>query len=289
MNRKTFSQSLRTARTEFVKWICSPRMLIAGILVLVIHTLAVLPLLERAEKMGQSMNVFEPMIAVGNSGVLVLLMPAVFLILMSDYPMIEQNSLMYLSRIGRLAWFRGQLLFSLMSIAAYIGGIFVLVGALSAGGSVFGTEWSESTRKYAFRFPEDANGFTAELLPPHLYNQIPLGMTLLYTFSLLVLYFFTLTLILMLFAMLKKRRAGLLCCFAAVMGGVATCAVKTDAMWLFPMSNTIIWLHYTEIQREPIYPIWCSYLYFGVCIAALLLACRLLLKRMEFDCGEVIQ
>lgn len=289
MSNHFFAKTLRIAKTEYIKWLRNPRMLIGGILVIVIYTLAVVPLLDRAEKMGLPMNIFEPMIAVGNSGLLVLLLPSVFLVLQSDYPVIEANSLMYLSRTGKRSWLLGQLLFSLMSIVTFLGGIFIAVGICAASGSYFGVEWSESTRMYAAVFPEDADSFAALLLPPNLYNQIPLGMTLLYTFSLLALYFFVLTLILMLFSMVKKRGVGLFLTYAVVMCGLVTCSVRVDAMWAFPMANSIIWLHYTEILSKPIYPIWSSYLYFGVLIAGLLIANGLLLKKAEFECTEVLQ
>ncbi len=101
MSDRFLKKSLRIAKTEYIKWLRNPRMLIGGILIIVIYTLAVVPLLERAEKMGIPMNIFEPIIAVGNSGLLVMLLPSVFLILQSDYPVIEPNSLMYLSRTGK--------------------------------------------------------------------------------------------------------------------------------------------------------------------------------------------
>ncbi len=283
MNKSLLRKSILTARTEYIKWITNPRMLIALMLVVVIRTLAIVPLLERAEKMGEPMNIFEPIIAVGNSGMLVMFMPAVFLVLMSDFPVIEANSLVYAARSGKKSWFWGQIFFMTSSILTYLCGLFVLVGICSASKSFIGLEWSESTRYYVFRFPEDIDSFAASLLPPNLYNQVPLGMTLFYTFSLLFLYLFSLMLIIMLFKLLQCRSVGIFAAFFVVACGVVTCAVKTDAMWAFPMANSIIWLHYTEILREPIYPIWASYLYFAVLIAILLIANRKLLNKINFE------
>lgn len=286
MNKSILRKSMLTARTEYIKWITNPRMLIALMLVVIIRTLAIVPLLERADKMGEPMNIFEPIIAVGNSGMLVMFMPAVFLVLMSDFPVIEPNSLIYVTRTGKKSWFWGQILFMISSIVTYLCGLFVLVGICSASKSFIGLEWSESTRYYVFRFPEDIDSFAASLLPPNLYNQVPLGMTLFYTFSLLFLYLFTLMLIIMLFKMIQYRNIGIFAAFFVVACGVVTCAVKTDAMWAFPMANSIIWLHYTEILREPIYPIPVSYLYFAVLIVILLITNRQLLNKMNFENTE---
>lgn len=63
------------------------------------------------------------------------------------------------------------------------------------------------------------------------------------------------------------RTAGIAAAFSVVACGVVTCSLKTKMMWLFPMANTIPWLHYSEALREPVKPIAVSYLYFAVWIA----------------------
>ena len=46
-----------------------------GVLLVFMRTLAIEPLLERAAKMGIPLNILEPFAAIGNSGMLVMLMP----------------------------------------------------------------------------------------------------------------------------------------------------------------------------------------------------------------------
>lgn len=74
-----------TARCEFIKLITNPRIIIVGIMLVFIKTLVIEPLVGRAEKYGEPLNILEPFIAVGNSGKLVMFMPCVFLILISDF------------------------------------------------------------------------------------------------------------------------------------------------------------------------------------------------------------
>lgn len=85
-------------RTEYVSWITDPRIIILGVLLIFIKMLAIDPLAARAEKFGDTMIIFEPYIAVGNSGALTLFMPLVFLVLLSDYPKLGGNSMFYISR-----------------------------------------------------------------------------------------------------------------------------------------------------------------------------------------------
>lgn len=287
MAHRTLQNAWTVAVTEWMKWIRNPRIIIVLMLVVVAQKLAVEPLLERTAETQLLMNLFEPIIAVGNSGMLVMLLPAVFLILMSDFPVIESNSLLYVSRTGKRAWFWGQILFGVLSILTYLCGVFLLVSLSAAGNTEISLTWSEATRTYVARNPTKADSFIAELLPSNLYNQLSLPHAILYTFSLLALYLFLLLVLLLLFAMLKKRSLGIFITYFTLLCGVITCSVRLDSMWIFPMANSIIWLHYTEILRKPVYPIQNSYLYFGVLIGLTLLLSRAFLRRMEFEQTEV--
>lgn len=270
------------ARSEYVKWLANPRNIIFLVLVVFAKTLAIDPLAKRAAEYGGKMSLLEPFAAIGNSGLLVMLLPAVFLVLMSDFPKFDGNSLFYISRTGKINWLFGQLLFALMSIVTYILTALALVTAFSLGSADFSFSWSECTRFYAARFPDKEFTFASQLLPSNLYNQISLISSVVYTVTLLALYLFLLTLILMIFKLLSFKSAGLFASLGVVALGTAACAVKTEIMWIFPMANTIIWLHYTAILREPIVAIWYSYAYFAAAITALLIVSVILTKRANF-------
>lgn len=280
MSKIRLRSILSIARSEYIRWLTNPRIIIVGILFVFMRTLAVEPLLEHAEKMNVPLTVFEPFEAIGNSGMLVMLIPCVFLILISDYPIISGNTLFFVQRTGKLNWLLGQLLFVIAAIFSYMGMIF-LVSILISGGE-FRTEWSETVRLFSARFPDESDSFASELLPSNLYNQIPLMTSVMQTFFLMSAYLFLLVLILYLFKLLHIKSAGLIAVFIIIGLGVATCSLKTPAMWYLPMSNTIVWLHYTEILREPVVPIWRSYFYFAASIVVLLTANIAVLKKLQF-------
>ena len=280
MSKLKLRSIVSVARSEYVRWITNPRIIIVGILFVFMRTLAVEPLLERAEKMNAPLTVFEPFEAIGNSGMLVMLIPCVFLILISDYPIISGNTLLFVQRTGKLNWFLGQLLFVIGAIFSYMGMIFLVSIGISEG--KFRTEWSETVRLYGAKFPDEFDSFASELLPSNLYNQIPLMTSVMQTFLLMSAYLFLLVLILYLFKLLHVKSAGLIAVFIIIGLGVATCSLKTSAMWYFPMSNTIVWLHYTEILREPVVPIWRSYFYFAASISVLTAVNIAALKKLQF-------
>lgn len=280
MNRLKISSIISIARSEYLRWITNSRIIIIGILCVFMKTLAVDPLLERAEKMNVPLTIFEPFVAIGNSGMLVMFIPCVFLILISDYPIISGNTLFFVQRSGRTNWLLGQILFVIFAIISYMG--MILFASILISSGVFRTEWSETVRLYCSKFPEEYDSFASELLPSNLYNQIPLITSVLQTFILMSAYLFLLVLILYFFKLIYIKSAGLIAVFIVIGLGVATCSLKTSAMWWFPMANTIVWLHYTEVLRDPVVPIWKSYAYFGIMIVILLIIDIFLMRRFQF-------
>lgn len=268
------------AKGEYIKWITNPRIVTVGILLVFIHSFAVQPMLQHTEKYGEPLNVFEPFLAVCNSGMMALFMPVVFILLMSDFPVMGSNTLLTVQRAGKLNWFLGQMLFVIMCIFSFIAS--VLVGCILMSKGTFQNNWSNTITLYNSRFPEEAHSFVSKLLPPNLYNQMPLTDALLYTIILLSLYLFMIALILCLMKMLYLRTMGIFSVIAVCAMGAAACALQIPAQWFFPTSNTLIWLHYQELLREPVTPISSSFLYFLIGDVLLLTADLLVVHRLQF-------
>lgn len=268
------------AQGELIKWLINPRIIIFGLLLVLIKTLAIEPLLARAEKFGEPLNILEPFVAVGNSGMLIMFMPCVFLILISDFPVMGGNTLFFIKRTGKLNWFLGQILFIIMSVSIYI--LVIFTSCITMGKGVFSVNWSSSITKYDASFPNEAGNYASKLIPPNLYNQIPIIKAVLLTCALLMLYLLLLALILCFFKMLYLHTAGIFTVFTVVACGVMTTAIKSVAMWIFPMANMMIWLHYKEILRKPITPVANSFIYFAVIIAVLFIANLVVLRRLQF-------
>jgi hypothetical protein len=95
-------------------------------------------------------------------------------------------------------------------------------------------------------------------------------------------YLFLLVLILYFFKLKGFKATGIFIVFAIIGLSVATCSLRSDVMWYFPMANTIVWLHYTEILREPVVPIYRSYLYFVITIVLLLIFNFYAIKKLQF-------
>ena len=105
---------------EYVHWICSPKWVTILIFLVLIREIVVLPMLNAADQMGQIVNLLEPAIAVGNSGLILLLLPLFYILLISDSPKISANLYYLLPRAGRRNWVAGELLFQLAGALTYL-------------------------------------------------------------------------------------------------------------------------------------------------------------------------
>ena len=92
MKKLNLKQAFSCARTEYIKWICDARMIILGVLLIFIYNFAIEPLLKNADEMGENLNMLEPFIAVANSGMILLIIPLVFMTLIADFPKIDTNT-----------------------------------------------------------------------------------------------------------------------------------------------------------------------------------------------------
>lgn len=285
MNLKTISikTSVKCAKTDFIKWAFNSRMIILAVLAVFIYVCAAQPLTENSALMGKPPNVIEPYIAALNSGVLLLIIPLGFLAISSDFPKIDGSAMFGLVRTGRLNWFFGQLINLVMMSAAYLAFIFAASALPAAYCGYFGADWSEVTLYFGLEFPEQSQNFGALLLPKNLFNHLSLGNAALQSTLFVFLYLILLGMIMMCFTVFGKKTAGVIVCGGLIAVGSALCSIRSSLMWVLPMANSVVWLHYTEFRREPFYPIWCSGVYFGALIVPLTLMSLIRLKK--FDCS----
>ena len=268
------------AKTEFVKWITNPRMIILAVFIFFIHSFVVQPMNEHVLKYGEPLNVFEPFIAISNSGFLMLLMPIVFILLISDFPKMGESSLYYIQRTGKLNWFLGQMLHIIISIFTFI--FLILVSCMIMSKGTFSGKWSNTISKYDARFPDEAEGFVSKLIASNIYNQISLKRALFYAIALLGLQLFMIALILCIMKMMYLHSAGLFTAVSIVAIGTAAAMLNVKAMWFFPTANSMLLLHYHAIMRKEIMPMSNSFMYYIFVDMVLIIANLFVIFDMQF-------
>lgn len=271
------------AVTEFIKWITDTRMIIIAVLLIFIYTFAQEPLLSNGALMNEPLNIFEPFIAVANSGVILLILPLTFMTLIADFPKIDTSTVLYIYRTGRINWLLGQLLKLIMMALSFITVIFLgsVIPMIPNGFSA--DIWSNVSTGFSHMFPERSGSFGVRLLPENLYNQLSVYDAAFKSYVLIFAYLIIIGLILLFFSLIKIKACGFFVCGGIILLGTALCSIKSSLMWLMPMANSIIWLHYTKYYRAPVVPIRFSVCYLSAIIIILLFGCFAAIRKFNYD------
>lgn len=269
------------AAIDFRKWLQNSRMIILAALFVFIFVFAVKPLCENAGIMGKPLNALEPYIAALNSGSLLLIIPLGFLAVSSDFPVIDASAMFGIIRIGRQNWLLGQLINLLMMCVDYLAVVFASSTIFTAFSGFWGTEWSDIVLNFSHEFPEYSQNFGALLLPQNLYNHLSLPEAAVWSTLFVFVYLLFLGIILLFFTILGKKTAGVIVCGGIIAAGAALCSIKSELMWAFPMANSVVWLHFTEFRRQPVYPIFCSWIYFAAITITLIALCSIMIRKSD--------
>lgn len=289
MENRRFSlgKSFLFARNEYIHWLTNPKMCILIVMSVFIYEFAIVPLIDTALEMDCEISVFEPFVALGTSGLVLLILPTVFVVLMSEYPRVQSGDWFSIIRIGRMNWLVGQVMFGLMTVISYV--LFVAVCSIVPvlGRADITLSWSKVATEYTVFFPERYGSFVDQLLPENLYNQMSLGMAMVYTYIFLALHLIVVLFILLACSLCKKRFMGFVLNGAILSAGVALCSIRTKLMWLFPMAHSVVWLHYTEYYRQKEIYLSESVLYFGTVIVCLFIFMVGRIGQYQYDSVEV--
>ena len=279
--REKANVSLNIAKIEYKRWLRSPKLIIVPVLLIVINNLVTQPLIDAAKETGYKISVFEPFIALTNSGFVLLLIPLCFMVLMADFPQKEAIDDLYHIRTEKRVWMLGQLLFAVVGAVSFV--LFLLLSTIImvAGNAEFKMDFSKGITNYSSIFPERYGGIVGELVPRNLYNQMTMGETLLLTMISLLAYLLIIILILLFFTIIGHKPIGVLINAILIAGGTICCAAKIDLQWCFPMSHTISWIHFSEYLRKMQYPIWKSQLYLYGSVTVLFVLCLVFARQYE--------
>lgn len=281
MPGKCWSAVYRIAIMDWKRWIRSSRLIVCGILLIFIQIQIIDPMQEAATLMNSKLSVMEPFTALGNSGVIVLILPILFLVLMAGFPQKDDIELFYLICCDKRVWVWGQLLLAILISAVLILSLLVLSAIMLGGSGEWNPDYSVTITQFTAVYPERSGSYVVQLIPENLYNHMSLSSAVLHTGLLLFLYFMLLAMILLLSALINQRLYGILMDGALILLGTVGCAMRTGWMWGFPMAHTIPWLHYTAYLRKPVFPLSGSYFYFLILDLLLFFACMLAAKHYQ--------
>lgn len=85
MDRFSFRAAVHIAQAEFRQWLRSSRIIILFVMLVFVNVQVIGPLRQCKMLMGEMLSIPEAFVALGNSGVILLIIPILFLVLMADF------------------------------------------------------------------------------------------------------------------------------------------------------------------------------------------------------------
>lgn len=281
-NRISLTKIRSVAATEYIKWICDPRMIIFFGFFIFVYDYIILEMKSAAADMGMKCMILEPFLAIGNSPLLILLIPVVFITLLGDFPKTDGNTMFYICRTGKKNWVLGQMLFAFFAELTYMLAMVIFSVLAAVSFSEWSNQWSDVTTKYVYTFPDKIGSLVANLLTNQLYNNIPPVKAFFETFTLVTLYLFFISAIMMTGFAFGRRMAGIILNCAIMCIGSAFSLTEGGMKWFFPAANTIGWLHYDPYMKKQIFEMKYSYLYFAIWILLLIIVDIKAINRYDF-------
>ena len=272
------------ARMEYSLWLTNPRMSILLVLLVLIHSMVIQPLAQAGGQIGARFHLLEPLAALCNSTLILLILPIGFLILMAGFPRIDRGFLLQLYRVGRLNWVLGELLYLCIAAATYL--ITVLLGTVLCSlpyAPITSPGWSAVATEYVDILGEDALKRVTALLPKSLYQQMGPGAAAARGFLLLFLCLVLMGAILLAASLLRVNSLGVAADAALLLVGAGFVILDSPWMWGFPCAHALTWLHYNPYFRAPVCPLWVSGLYFLLGAALMTALACVTAKRRSFD------
>ncbi len=267
-----------TACQEYRKWLINEKQIVTAICLVFLHVMIVEPYLRRAEEMGTYPNFVEPFLAVANSKMFLLVLPLVFLVLISDCPRMDGDFLFFLARAGKRNWIMGQVCFLLMASCSYLGVILFYTFIFGGAYGFAGNAWSLAV----LNFKDFFGTSVPEYISSDLYWQMSPYGACVKGCILLVGYFLLVGMLLLVFAVYDKKKTGMMVIAGILAVGTGAAALDAPAAWCFPTAHAILGKHFQGMLREVRMEFGISVAYEASAIILLFLFAYIGMKRRAF-------
>lgn len=271
------------AGIEYAKWIFNPRMIIFVVLCIFLYDYVMEAMLNGVVKAGGYIMVLEPFIAMANSELLIMVLPAVFLVLMSDFPKTDGNTMFYIQRTGKFNWIFGQIVFGIMAAATYLSGIFLVSVVTVVHKAYAKNMWSPLVTSYAKMFPNERESRIPMLINGRMFNNMTPVQAFILTFTLLLVYLIVMEMLLLVGFAAGKRMIGMIVCYTVIGVGSSLCGMGNDIQWAFPAAHSLAWLHFDYVLKVQSVDIRYSYLYFIILFIVLSVVSVVSIRRYDFS------
>lgn len=276
MLRKT----LFIVRNEFISLIHKPKLLLViASIVFMIDSVAK-PMKDLSMELGYKLNVAEPFLFITSKGLNIVIIPLIFIAILSDFPSSENTGYFSMIRNGRMAWYWGEVVFSFITSVLYVMIIFLSTAVYCSNNGFIGDYWSNYTLKTYKEYP-DIFMYGTMFLDTSVYTQGTPIKILIQSLILIMLYTFIIIQLMLFFKIVGQKSLGIITAIGLTFVGMPSYATTSQIRWIFPVTHTAYNWHFNEFFAEPYCHLITSYIYFSILIILLVTVNMFLVKRVR--------
>lgn len=264
-------------RNEFVSLIHKPKLFLIIISIVFMIDSVAQPMMELSLELSYTLNIAEPFIFITSKGLNIVVIPLIFVAILSDFPSSEHSGHFSMIRNGRFTWYWGEVLFSLIVSVIYIAILFLSIAIYCSSNSFIENVWSDYTLKTYKDYP-DIFLYGTLFLDTSVYTQGDPLTVLRHTLMLLMLYIFILVQMMLFFRIIGKKPLGIIMSIGLTFVGMPSYATTSKIRWIFPVTHTAYNWHFNEFFREPYCELSTSYIYLSSLAIGFIIINMLLVK-----------
>lgn len=271
---------IQTAKGEFRRFFLNSKLIILVFAIIFVCETLLVDICNLSAFSGMKLSFLEPYLMVSSLDTYSIVIPLVFLVLVAGFPSRESYNYFFMVRSSKVQWLIGEVLFLVVSAVSYM---FVFMGSLLIY-MYKHIEWTNSWSSYMldFRasFPNEFMMNSDFFLGADMMTHGSPVTIFFHSVALMTCLLVMLALLQITFSLLKKRFIGVLASIGITLLSGLLIYSNGSMKWLFPMTHTNIAVHFNGFQAAANFSIEMSYVYFGVCIAVLLVADFIILRKM---------
>jgi len=249
-------------KSTYKAWLISDKQIFTAVSFICLYMYTISPIIECAALFGEPINLIEVYLTFIGNGFCIPLIIISFLISIIDFPDISANVGFVLIRLGRRKWYCSQLLFLLMSIAAYIALLFVFSVVFTFDISFIINGWSNTIYNLQLdAYADLKKKYPLANIDLSVLNNFRPYSALVYSLLLTALHLLFCGQLQMWLSIKLNRIVGI-CVSVGILGvGLVLWVTSSNLKWLFPFANSTVGWHYDKTFNITKFPLWTSFLY----------------------------
>lgn len=276
---------LSIIRYEFSETIRRPHILLVLFFLVVLYESDLSPIKDICRETGLRLNIFEPFVLMCTRSVNIILIPLIFIVLISEFPNCKTDYFRMI-RISKREWLIAEIAY--LFLISFVMMIVLLIGTIAPVMSIadVSNAWSDFMTALRDCFPEIyLHNLRVTLDAAIITHSLPIS-AIVYSFLIMWLNLIIYGLLILLGTVTSKRMTFLVSTLSCVFIGGCSTYFNGGIRWIFPIVHTQLGLHYNSIFSKTNFPLYMSYIYLAAAVIVIIVICGQLIKNTMFVGGD---